>query len=145
MKIYLVKPDQPTLGLGVIYASIALAIIAGVWLYQWTIQFFQAEHLPILKCVFKKITHIPCPTCDATRSIHYLGHLKFLESLKMNPIIFLVTVLLINWGIITLAGRVFNHRRLKIEFGNSERKILVLFIVLTILINWFYLIFIARV
>ncbi len=43
-------------------------------------------------CIFKIVTHIPCPGCGATRGLKYLYHGMPYESLMMNPLALLTAI-----------------------------------------------------
>lgn len=147
MKIYLTRPESlPRFNLGLIFPGIALILIAVVRLLKWvSLEFFQTERITFLFCHFRNIFGIPCLTCGMTRSLFHFSHFRIFESFQMNPLIFLSVLLLLGWGIYSLAVRFLDFPQIKIEFKSVERKLLIVFIIAAILLNWYYLIFIGKV
>jgi len=140
---------------GIIYGSIILTLLAIMLIVPEQLVFHSnspTTKLPILQkpislnifnCAFKKITGIPCVTCGGTRSTFYLSHLKFKQSLLMNPMIFLGFIGLLIWGIISLTSIAF-YKSKPITLTLPRKGLLVILVIGTILINWAYLIFICK-
>jgi|ERR1041385_799059 hypothetical protein len=63
---------------------LGLSMAGYAWL-GWNIVHEQGgDETPTL-CIFKEITHLPCPACGTTRSLILLVHGKLRESLLTNP------------------------------------------------------------
>lgn len=86
----------------------------------------------LVPCLFKQVTHQPCPLCGGTRAALLLGRGDGLGALQMNP---LVTLSLVGFGLWIGLRLVFAK---DIEFHPSNR---VRFAMLgaALLINWAYL------
>ena len=140
---------------GLIYAGIALILLTTMLIVPSQLVFranYPGTKLPLLQqpislnmftCTFKKITGLPCATCGGTRSTFYLSHLRLKQSLMMNPMVFLVFVSLLMWGIISLISIAFYKSKI-ITFTLPGKKLLAILIIGGILINWAYLIFISK-
>ena len=148
--IITVKPSY-----GIIYSSIALILLTTMLIVPKQLVFrsnYQTVNLPLLQqpitlnmfaCAFKKITGIPCATCGGTRSTFYLSHLRFKQSLFINPMVFLGFVGLLMWGIISLISIAF-YKSKTISFTLPGKRLLIILLVGGLLINWAYLIFISK-
>ena len=51
---------------------------------------------PVL-CTFRSITGLPCPFCGTTRAFGAFSQGQFLESLRLNPLAFILTFLVLSW------------------------------------------------
>lgn len=51
---------------------------------------------PVL-CTFRSITGLPCPFCGTTRAFSAFSQGQFLESLRLNPLAFILTFLVLSW------------------------------------------------
>lgn len=93
-----------------------------------------------IKCIFKSIFKIPCPTCGTYRVLFNIAHFAFTDAFLNNPLIFislLILLLIMLFSIITLSLRLTKY---KISFSGNERKYLLLSILSLIISNWIYLI-----
>jgi hypothetical protein len=63
---------------------IGLSLAGYLWL-AWNVFESASLHAPTTTCIWKGITHLPCPSCGTTRSLVLLvkGHVA--ESLLVNP------------------------------------------------------------
>lgn len=74
-----------------LYLLIFIACIAGyIWLY-WSLNETQTE---IEVCFVKNITSIPCPSCGSTRSIVSLLNGDFVGAITMNPLGYIVALIM---------------------------------------------------
>ena len=87
-------------------------------------------------CLFKRLTHILCPTCGATREVLNVFKGNFWSAFLFNPLIFLAGFLFIIIGII----RFLFGRTIKINLSKIEKKIIWAALIVLLLINWAYLI-----
>jgi hypothetical protein len=73
---------------------IVLSLAGYIWL-AWNIESIDPSTNTI-PCMFKEITHLPCPACGTTRSIIELIKGNFMGSLLINPFgIFLALALIV--------------------------------------------------
>ena len=91
-------------------------------------------------CPFRIITGIPCLTCGFTRSVLALRDGHFIRSLRMNPLLWVLTALIISWSVWSVVLRITKHHRPQITVSMDERKWVTGGILLLLLLNWGYLI-----
>ncbi len=140
--------DQPDLGL--IYGSIAVVVLSGVYLGSRlffgnaaeTISGLTAARFPL--CSFKAVTKIPCLSCGMTRAVIYFAHLEIGQSLCMNPLVCLVIIGVLGWGGYELITRVFKTRRIAVALAPTERKIIIGLSITILLLNWLCVILAGR-
>ena len=92
-------------------------------------------------CLFKEVTHLPCPACGTTRSLLLLMNGHFTGSLLVNPFgIFIGAGLLIVpfWiGVDVFRKRDSFHRRyMLIERTLSEKKWVFIPALAIVILNW---------
>jgi len=71
-----------------------LALAGYVWL-GWNLVEWKAHTDTPTACLFKMITHVPCPACGTTRSLMLLSHGEIVQSLLTNPFGMLLAFLLV--------------------------------------------------
>jgi len=132
MKIKVVRvsrrPPWPLWAL-VIVAVWAALICAVVWLSV-------SQNRPVELCLFKWLTHIPCPTCGITRGTWHLVHGRVIQAWLCNPLMFSVGMVLP----VVIGMRVFFARALHISFARYERLIVWIFAAISLFVNWAYVI-----
>ncbi|MCG3165013.1 MAG: hypothetical protein POELPBGB_00773 [Bacteroidia bacterium] len=114
-----------------------IACIAGyIWLY------LVSMNKPLEVCLIKYVTNLPCPFCGSTRSILSLIKGNFIEALGINPIGFLIAIIMflspfwIIADIITKRNTFFNfYHKLKIHLKKPQFAIP---LVLLLIINWIW-------
>ncbi|SEM13572.1 Protein of unknown function [bacterium A37T11] len=91
-------------------------------------------------CLFKKVTHLPCPSCGATRSLECLLHGKLTQAILINPLGLIVAFILVvapiwvTYDLITRKSGLYHlYRRVEIQL---KKPVLALPLVLLILANW---------
>ena len=92
--------------------------------------------------VIKYATNIPCPSCGTTRSMISLIKGNFIEALNLNPIGYLVTLIMLVVPIWIIADIIKSTRTLfnfylKTETFLKKSKIAIPLIILVI-INWIW-------
>jgi hypothetical protein len=117
------------LGIGVL-AAFAVAVL-------------HLDRLPILVCLFRAATGIPCLTCGATRALAGLAAGDVGGALAMNPLATLGAFALVPWGLGDLA-LMTRGRALALEVGPSAGRILRVLAVTAVLANWAYLVAAGR-
>lgn len=127
---------------GKLYSLTSTACFAG---YLW-VGFSYYHYRTIGEiCLFKRITHIPCPSCGSTRAILSLLHRNFLEALLLNPLgylIFLVMLVLPFWIAIDLITRKASFLRFY-QYAELflKKKSIAIPIITLLIINWMWNIF----
>lgn len=95
--------------------------------------------LPWPRCAFHDLTGLPCVTCGMTRCAIQFFHGHFVTALRWNPLIFAALCGVIAYdlyALVTLTGR---GSRLRITFGQTEKRYVRGMIIAALAINWVYL------
>jgi len=125
-----------------LYSILFIACIAGyIWLY-FSVSNEIAEIKSVEVCLIKYATNIPCPSCGTTRSMISLIKGNFIEALNLNPIGYLVTLIMLVVTIWIIADMIKSTRTLfnfylKTETYLKKSKIAIPLIILVI-INWIW-------
>jgi hypothetical protein len=101
------------------------------------------DRLPILVCVFRAVTGVPCLTCGATRALGELAAGDLSGALAMNPLATLAAFALVPWGLGDLAVMT-RGRALSLEIAPPAARALRILVVVAVLANWAYLIAAGR-
>ena len=104
--------------------------VAAVWL---------ALGLPWPICVFHQLTGLPCVTCGMTRCAIQFFHGHFFAALKWNPLVFAFLCGVLAYDLYAFATLAMRGPRLRIAFGQAEKKYARGVIVAALALNWFYL------
>jgi hypothetical protein len=126
------RPQAPAFGLWEIYGGIGLlAVLVArfVPLARW---------FPFWGCVIRRKTGIPCLTCGMTRSFDWFMQGRFLDSLSVNPLGFLLA-LLSAAGALYFLARPLRLPRLRIELTSRQAAGARIGAVLLLALNWGYL------
>jgi len=116
--------------------------VAGyIWLYFSTTSNI-TENNSVEVCLIKHVTNIPCPSCGSTRSVILLTKGNFVEALGLNPIGYLVALIMLVAPIWIVADMIFRDNSLfkcyqKIENQLKKPKYAIPLILLVI-INWIW-------
>ncbi len=114
-------------------------VSAGGVLAGLVIRLLRLDHLPIPLCAFRAVTGVPCAGCGATRALGRLAHLDLAGALAFHPLITLVALGILAWGLLDLA-LLTRGRALRVETSpRVGRYVLWAFLVLMVL-NWVYLV-----
>jgi hypothetical protein len=97
------------------------------------------DRLPILVCLFRAATGLPCLTCGATRALGELVAGDVSGALAMNPLATLGAFVLVPWGIGDLA-LMPRGRALSLEVAPRGARALRVLAVLAVIANWAYLV-----
>jgi hypothetical protein len=131
-----------TLDRNKLYLILFIACLAGyIWLY-FSITKNITENNSAEVCLIKHVTNIPCPSCGSTRSVISLTKGDFIGALNINPIGYLVAIIMLIAPIWILVDTVRNAKTLfdfyqKIESYLKQPKIAIPLILL-IIINWIW-------
>jgi hypothetical protein len=131
-----------TLDRNKLYLILFIACLAGyIWLY-FSITKNITENNSAEVCLIKHVTNIPCPSCGSTRSVISLTKGDFIGALNINPIGYLVAIIMLIAPMWILVDTVRNAKTLfdfyqKIESYLKQPKIAIPLILLVI-INWIW-------
>lgn len=125
-----------------LYAIMFMACLAGyIWLY-YSLSNNETENKSFEVCLLKHATNIPCPSCGSTRSIISLTKGNFIEALCINPMGFIVVLIMLLspiWIIVdTLTKRntLFNfYKKIEIKLRRPQFAIP---LILLVIINWIW-------
>lgn len=112
-----------------------VAFTAGARFYS----LFPPQFRP-LRCPFKEMTGIPCATCGSTRTFALMGEGKLLAALKLNPFVFLGSVLGVVLAFYTLGAYAGFWRFSRPDLVERHKTALTVVLVILFLGNWVYLI-----
>ena len=122
--------------LGAIFLGIgALAALAVAVLHL--------DRLPILVCLFRAATGVPCLTCGATRALGELVTGDVAGAWSMNPLATLAAFVLVPWGVGDLA-LMTRGRALALEVAPAGARALRVLALLAVTANWAYLVAAGR-
>lgn len=78
-----------------LYLVLFTVCLAGyIWLYGSLTNTYSISK-SVEVCLIKHMLNIPCPSCGSTRSIISLTKGNFLEALKINPLGYLVAIIML--------------------------------------------------
>jgi hypothetical protein len=95
-----------------------------------------SQNRPVELCLFKWLTHIPCPTCGVTRGTWHLVHGRIIQAWLCNPLMFSIGLVLP----VVIGMRVFFARSLHISFARHEHTIAWILAAISLFANWAYVI-----
>ena len=101
------------------------------------------DRLPMLVCLFRAATGLPCLTCGATRALGELAGGNVPGAFAMNPLATLGAFALLPWGIGDLA-LMTRGRALSVEVAPPASRALRVLAALAIIANWAYLVVAGR-
>ena len=131
-----------TLARNKLYSILFIACLAGyIWLY-FSITKNNADNISAEVCLIKYVAKIPCPSCGSTRSVISLSKGDFIGALNLNPIGYLVAIIMLIAPIWIIADTIKRTKTLfdfylKIETYLKRPKIAIPLILLVI-INWIW-------
>ena len=125
-----------------LYSILFIACLAGyIWLY-FNITKNITENKSVEICFIKHLTNIPCPSCGSTRSIISLTKGDFIGALNINPIGYLVALIMLVAPLWILADTIMNKNTLFDLFQKIEtllkRPIIAIPLILLVIINWIW-------
>jgi hypothetical protein len=124
------------LPLGAIFLAIGAMAALGVAVLH-------LDRLPILVCLFRAATGIPCLTCGATRALAELVAGDIRGALAMNPLATLGAFALVPWGVGDLA-LMTRGRALALDVAPAGARALRMLAVIAVAANWAYLVAAGR-
>lgn len=131
-----------TLNRDKLYSILIASCIAGyVWIYL-NVESSVINNEVFDVCLIKLVTNIPCPSCGSTRSVIALTNGNFLEALKINPMGFVVALIMLTtpfWvliDIVTKRKTLFDfYRKIETYLKKPQYSIL---LILFVIINWIW-------
>ena len=125
-----------------LYSLLFTACLAGyIWLY-FSITKNITENKSVEICFIKHLTNIPCPSCGSTRSIISLTKGDFIGALNINPIGYLVALIMLVAPLWILADTIMNKNTLFDLFQKIEtllkRPMIAIPLILLVIINWIW-------
>ena len=125
-----------------LYSILFIACLAWyIWLY-FSITKKITENKSVEICFIKHLTNIPCPSCGSTRSIISLTKGDFIGALNINPIGYLVALIMLVAPVWVLADTIMNKNTLFDLFQKIEtllkRPIIAIPLILLVIINWIW-------
>src|SRR5687767_882843 len=124
------------LPLGAIFLAIGAAAALAVAVLH-------LDRLPILVCLFRAATGLPCLTCGATRALGELVTGDFPGALAMNPLATVGALALVPWGLGDLA-LMTGGRALTVDVTPAAARALRVAGALAVIANWAYLVAAGR-
>ena len=122
------RPPWPLWALFImaVWAALGCAV---VWLSV-------SQNRPVELCLFKWLTHVPCPTCGITRGTWHLVHGRIIQAWLCNPLMFSIGMIVL----IVIGMRVSFARALHISLVKYERTIAWILAAISLFANWVYVI-----
>jgi hypothetical protein len=113
-------------------------LIVGAWggLVATAAYLSRAYGVHATLCPFKRLTHLPCPTCGGTRGTMAILGGDPIQGFLYNPLLFAVLAAIAA----DLLLRLIFAGSVRLQTSNRERKILLLLLLVLIGLDWAYLI-----
>ncbi|MBK8640768.1 MAG: DUF2752 domain-containing protein [Saprospiraceae bacterium] len=125
-----------------LYSILLIACVAGyIWLY-YSITSNVTENKSVEVCLIKHATNIPCPSCGSTRSIISLTKGNFVEAFDLNPIGYLVALIMLISPVWIISDVIFKKNSLfkcyQIIENHLKKPKYAIPLILLVIINWFW-------
>jgi len=136
MRLFFVPASHPTADLEIVAAWLGLAVWLG---FLFAPLDLVAGFFP--ECRFRAATGMACMTCGTTRAFLALGDGEFLQAMRMNPLVTLLSLLGLLY--VPVAWFVWLARRPRPRLGFTSRRAAWIFAVVAavlVLVNWSFLI-----
>jgi hypothetical protein len=124
-----------------LYIILLLACTAGYfWLYINTGNASNTTNFEV--CLVKHVTGIPCPSCGTTRSITSISQGNFAQAIRLNPLGFIVSSIMIGaplwivFDVLTKKSSLFEFYT-KAEY-QLRRPFIALPLIILLLTNWIW-------
>ena len=123
-----------------LYSLLLIAFLAGFIYLFYTIHTLQSQTFRV--CIIKNVTGYPCPSCGTTRAVTLLLKGRFIESLVLNPIGIVVTIIMIIFPIWILIDIIFKKETFYFWYKKAEGTIrkpwLASILIVLVLLNWIW-------
>lgn len=125
-----------------LYSLVLIASLSGIIWISWNLINESNSNLIYTSCIIKSATNIPCPSCGTTRSIITLIKGNIVESLSVNPLGILLSMLVILFPIWVLMDFIQKKSRFLYFFRDVEkffqRREIAITSIILILLNWIW-------
>jgi hypothetical protein len=122
-----------------LYLMLSVACLAG---YIWFFFTITADNKSVEVCIIKHLTNMPCPSCGSTRSVVELSKGNFVTALKLNPIGYVIVIIMFTLPIWIIIDVLTGSRSLLNFYLKSENHIrrpqYAIPLILLIIINWIW-------
>jgi len=112
-----------------------------IWLF-YNINLTPTDHQSVGVCIVKQVANIPCPSCGSTRSIVSIIHGDFIQGLLINPLGFVIMLIMLISPIWILLDVINNRETLRQVYVKIENKLkktkIAAFFILLIVANWIW-------
>jgi hypothetical protein len=131
-----------TLDRNKLYSILLIACLVGyIWLYS-SITSKITDQKSVEVCLMKQITNIPCPSCGSTRSIISLTKGNFVEAFDLNPIGYIVAVIMLFAPVWIITDLILRNNSLFVCYQKIEKQLknpkYAVPLILIIIINWIW-------
>ncbi len=116
----------------------AIGVVAGV-----AVSVLHLDRLPMVLCLFKALTGLPCPTCGSTRAFGRLFAGDLAGALAMNPLTTVGAATVLAWALVDLA-LLPRRRALALEVRPRTAFVLRVAALVAFLLNWVFLLAVRR-
>jgi hypothetical protein len=125
-----------------LYSILLIACVAGyIWLY-FSVTKNITESKSIEVCLIKQVTNIPCPSCGSTRSVISLIKGNFVEAFYLNPIGYIVALIMLIAPIWIISDVIFRNNSLfklyQIIESHLKKTKYAIPLILLVIINWIW-------
>lgn len=103
-----------------LYTLLWIACFAG---YGWLYYSYTHQTEPVGVCMFKEVTHIPCPSCGTTRAVVNIAHGQFTEALFMNPLGYCIAGIMVLFPLWLIRDHVTRHQSLYHTYRHFEQTV----------------------
>lgn len=131
-----------TLSRNRLYALLLIVCLVGyVWLY-FSITKNNAGNISAEVCLIKHVTNIPCPSCGSTRSVISLSKGDFIGALNLNPIGYLLVIIMFVAPTWIIADTIMKSNTLFVFYQKIETHLkkpkFAIPLILLLIINWIW-------
>lgn len=125
-----------------LYSILLIACLAGyIWLY-YSITSNITENTSVEVCLIKHTTSIPCPSCGSTRSIISLTKGNLVEAFGINPIGYVVAIIMLFAPVWIIADMILRNNSLfkfyQIIEHHLKKPKYAIPLILLVIINWIW-------
>lgn len=125
-----------------LYLLVLLACLAGyIWLY-FCVTKNLTENKSVEVCIIKHATSIPCPSCGSSRSIISLTKGDFIGALSLNPIGYIVALIMLIAPVWIIADVIMRRNTLFNFYRKTETYLkkpkYAIPLTLLVIINWIW-------
>lgn len=99
----------------------------------------ESNALTLPVCGLKQAVGLPCLSCGATRATLNLLHGNLFTAISYQPMVMLIYVVLIVWGIISTWALV-KQQSVSFELSKLQRWLIGSLFLIIPVVNWFYLV-----